>query len=141
MRLKLHYVLQNIKQHLGRRLIRIDAVNQFLSVVIKHWLALAFVRLLTVSNDINVGVIEPILLKRAALQPLNQFIYLGATKVEDRDYIQCFLEHFSLACIAGNTIQNKRICLGMEPASSCAVMNKLTPKVDGRFVRNEFALA
>src|SRR6266478_5259551 len=141
MRLKLHYLFQNIKEHFSWRLIGIDAVNQFLSVVIEDWLAFALIGLLPVPNHINVRVVEAILLQRAALKPLNQLINLGAAKVKNRDDFQRFLEHFSLARIAGNTIENKRIRLGMEPARSCAVVNKFTPKVDGRFVRNEFTFA
>jgi hypothetical protein len=141
MSLKLHYVLQNIKEHFSWRLIRINPMNQFLSVVIEDWLAFPLVSCLAVANHVNVGVIEAILLQRPALQPLNQLIYLGAAKVKNRHDIKRFPEDFSLVRIAGNAIQHKRICLGMESPRSRAVVDEIPPKLDRRFVRNQLALA
>src|SRR6266481_2825864 len=102
MRLKLHYVFQNIKEHFGWRLIRIDAVNQFLSVVIEDWLAFALIGFLPVPNHIDVGVVEPILLERAALESLNQLINFRATKIENRNNLERFFKHFGLVRIPGN---------------------------------------
>src|SRR5689334_2706107 len=102
MRLKLHYVFQNIKEHFGWRLIGIDSMNQFFSVIIEDRLTFALIGFLPVPNDINICVIEAILLKRAALKPLNQFIDLGAAEVKNCDDIKCLLEDLSLVRVTGN---------------------------------------
>ena len=141
MRLKVHYVFQNIKEHFSWRLIGIDAVNQFLSVVIEDWLAFALIGLLPVPNHINVRVVEAILLQRAALKPLNQLINLGAAKVKNRDDIERFSKHFGLARIAGDAIEDKRIRLRMEPAGARAIVDEIPPKVDRRLIWNQLALA
>jgi hypothetical protein len=62
MRLKLHGVFQNIKEHLGGRLVGINPMDQLLAILIEHGFALVLISLLAMTNDIDVRVVEAILL-------------------------------------------------------------------------------
>src|SRR5262249_26322302 len=51
------------------------------------------------------------------------------------------LEHFGLAGVTGDAVEDKRVGFGMETACFGGVIDELVPKADGRFIRNEFAAA
>jgi hypothetical protein len=61
-RLNFHSVLENINQHLGWRLVGIDAVQPFLAIEIQDRLALPLVGFESSADDVNIGVIEPVFL-------------------------------------------------------------------------------
>src|SRR6516225_3255572 len=103
-------------------------MDQLLSIVIENRLTLALIRLLAVTDDIDVGIVEPIFFQGASLEALDQIVDFGATKIKDRNDIERFFEHFCLLGIARNAIENERIGLGMEPACPRTVMNEIAPK-------------
>src|ERR1043166_5105655 len=107
MSLKLRDVFQNIKEHFSRRLVGIDAVDQFFAVIIENRLALAFVGFLTRTNHIDVGIIEAILFERTALKSLNQIVNLSASKIKDGDYLESFFKDFRLFGVARNAIEDE----------------------------------
>jgi hypothetical protein len=57
-----HYLSQNIKQDLVRRLVCVDTMNHLLSVKIQHRLRLPFVRLQAAADHVDVCIVQPVFL-------------------------------------------------------------------------------
>jgi len=139
MRLNLDYVPQNINQHLRRGLVGIDAMHEFLAVISQHGFGFAFVGFLTIFDHVDVGIVEPILLERSALQSFDQLVHSVAAEKKNRHDVERIVQDFGLLRIAGNPIEHKSILLRPEAARFGAGMDKLPPQFDGRPIRHELA--
>src|SRR5882762_138849 len=141
MRLNLHQVLQNINQHLGRALVGINLVYQFLAVKIQNRPRFSFVGFKTIPDDVYIGIIETIFLERTALQPFHELVDLRAAQVKNAHNGQSVRHDLRLRGIPGNAIKDQGVFFRMEASGPGAVLDKFVPELDGGFVGHEFAAA
>src|SRR6266702_1869252 len=141
MRLNLNQVTQNIKQHFGRGLVRIYAVQQLAAVKIEHRFAFAFVSFLPIADDIHVRIVEAVLFEGAALEAFDQFVHVSAAQIENADDLERVFQHLRLSHIPRNTVEHERVLIRMEAASLGAGLDELPPEWGGGLVRHQFTSA
>ncbi len=80
-------VFENVEKRLHRRLVGVDAMDQFPSVVIDDWLGFLLVDFQALPNDIEVGIIKPGFLNGAALHASDQVLTVGC-KIKHSHHIE-----------------------------------------------------
>ena len=116
-------------------------MHELWPVEIEHRPGFVFVGFETLLDDFQVGVIQPVLAERAALEPLGHLAQVGAVQVEDGFDIQGVVEHLRLVDTARDAVEHERVQFRLELAVVGAGFNVFAPQRDGRLVRHEMALA
>lgn len=114
-------------------------MDQFLSVKFKNRFCFAIVGFQSCMDDAQIGVIEAVLAESAALEALDEPFEIGAGEVKNRANVEGIAEHFGLLDVAGDTVKDKGVCIGVEMTEGLAAGDGLLPKADGRIVRHQLA--
>jgi hypothetical protein len=141
MRLNFHHVQQNIKQHFGGVLVRIDAVQNVFSVKGQDRFAFAIVGLQTSPNNIHVRIVQAVFFQSPALEAFDKLIDMGAAKIKNRLDIYRIDKHLSLVDIARNPVQDQGVRLGAKAAGFGGTLNKVTPQINRGLIRDQFPAA
>jgi hypothetical protein len=132
---------EDFQEGFRRRPVGIDAVDDFFAVKVQHRFGFPFVSLEPGADDVNVGVVEPVVLERTSLHARNEVFKIAAAEIEDGGDVQKFPQHFRLTNIARDAVQHKRVALGMEMSGCRKTMDVSLPKLDRRLVGHQFAAA
>src|SRR6266498_1367717 len=72
--------VQNLSQHVQRRVRRVDGMNDLRSIEVEHRPRFCVVGFQALADNLEVRVVETVLAKRAALQALDHLARVGARK-------------------------------------------------------------
>ena len=134
-------VPENFVEDFLGRLFGIDDVDEFAAVEFEDGGGLAFVGFKPLADDGELGVVEAIFAKGAALEALNHLVDVIAAEVEDGEDIEAVLENAGLVEVAGDAVEDEDVAIGMELAGAGGVIDGLAPEGDGGFIRDEQAAA
>src|SRR5688500_4788119 len=114
-------------------------MNQLWTIKIEDRFGLAFVGLQPCPDDVEVGVIQPVVAESASLEPLDQFGEIGTGQVKDGDHIQSIRENAGLLEVAGDAVKNHGVAFWIEPGGVRSAVDVRTPELHGRLVRDQFS--
>src|SRR5437867_3337324 len=101
--------VEDLPQHLQRRVRRVDGMNDLRSVEVEHGAGFCVVGFQALADDFEVRVVETVLAKRAALQALDHLARVGARKVEHGLHVERVGQHSGLADVARDAIEHERV--------------------------------
>src|SRR6266540_1632151 len=133
--------VQNLSQHVQRRVRRVDGMNDLRSIEVEHRPRFCVVGFQALADNLEVRVVETVLAKRAALQALDHLARVGARKVEHGLHVERVGQHPGLADVARDAVEHERVPRGIELAVGRAGFDVFGPQRDGRFVGHQFAFA
>ena len=132
---------EHIAQDAYRCLGRVDRVNEVVAIMLEHRSGLGLVHFEPVANGVEVGVVEPVFAQCPGLKPLDHDVEILAEKIQYTDDIELVVEELSLSGIAGDSVEQQCVGLGIEDSIADTVLDVVMPEFDGGLVGDKLPLA
>ncbi|GIT77693.1 MAG: hypothetical protein Ct9H300mP32_0750 [Verrucomicrobiota bacterium] len=132
---------EHIAQDAYRCLGRVDRVNEVVAIMLEHRSGLGLVHFKPVANGVEVGVVEPVFAQCPGLKPLDHDVEILAEKIQYTDDIEFVVEELSLSGIAGDSVEQQCVGLGIEDSIADTVLDVVMPEFDGGLVGDKLPFA
>ena len=113
-------------------------MHQFRAIEAQQRFSFLLIYFQTMTDDVEIGVVEPVFFERATLEALNEGIKVFTVQEKYRTHIQHPIEHLCLVQVARDSIQDEDIFLGVKQFQSLC-KKKFSGKDNvraGRYLRN-----
>ena len=132
---------EDIKQHFGRRLSRVNRRDYLFRIIRKHGLRFRLVGIEATLDDLFVRVVEAIVFQRALFQARKKGFTARAREVKHFFHVDHFLHDFRLADVPGNAVEDERVNVRFKLMRVHRRLDRLPPELDRNLIRHELTFA
>ena len=126
-------------EDLGGRAHRVHFVHDLARVAREHRPRLALVDLEPLADHLLVGVVDAVLLERAAAHARHHRLDVGAHEVQHGEHLEMLLERLRLRDIARNAVEHQQVDIRLVDREHRLGLHVLAPHLDRELVGNELA--
>ena len=116
-------------------------MDEAFAVEVQDGLGFLFVNLQALTDDIQVGIIQAVVLERAALHPGDEVFLFLRREIKHGDDVEVVAQHFGLMDVARDAVEHEGVGVGMKPPHLDAGRNEVAPQFNGRAVGHERTFA
>ena len=131
--------LEHMLENLGGRAHRVHLVHDLVRIARKHRARLAIVDLEALADHLLIGVVDAVLLERAAAHAHHHRLDVGAHEVEHGEHLEMLLERLRLHDIARDPVEHQQVDIRLVDRQHGLRVHVLAPHLDRELVRHKLA--
>jgi hypothetical protein len=128
--------VEDVAKDLIGPLIGINVGDQLIAVEFEDGLGLFFIDFLASLDHFNIDVIKSVFFQCATLEAIVDLGFIRALEMEDSADVELVAEDLGLIDIAGNSVENEEVDVGLEASGLNHAVNLVRPQTDCNIVGN-----